>query len=164
MNLPDVKQYTHELSALLERADNAERVLHEATALARAAEQANERQQQMQILAQRAQMEGQHKQIVAALLQHARRDDVEGARTLRTDLIARIDLAIEEYTRWRRLLAEFEFRVGEGEFAPEPAEGEEPMGFTRSMAEEELSRAKNRAERRVAMAAAMVPERVVILQ
>lgn len=154
MNLPAVKDYTAQLGALIQRIDGGAQAISEATAIARASDQSGQRDQALQILQQRGRYEKQVAELTEALKDHARRPDIEAARTLHFDLAARIDLALEEYVRWRRALAEFEFDAGEGAFqTPE----------SRAKAEEYLSKQKELAEKRVVYAAALVPERPVVL-
>jgi hypothetical protein len=165
VNLPAVKEYAAELGALIDRVDHGQHSIAQMKALMRAADQAGEREQQLRLAQQKANAEKQLEQLMAALRSHARRDDLEAARTLHFDIAARIDLALEEYLRWRRALAEFEFDASEDRFLPaedaEPGPGQ--LRVTRAAAETGLDRHKRLAERRVEHAAALVPERPVVL-
>lgn len=163
MNLPSVRQYVNQLSGLLEQRDNAQATVDKITALMRAADGAGERQQQLQLAQQRGAFEKQLAALDKALADHTRRPDFEGARTLLIDITVRIDAAMDEYMKWRRMLGEFEWSVEQKLFAAEPEEGKEAAGFTRTMAEAELEKAKDRAETRVALAGRAVPDRPVVL-
>lgn len=163
MNLPSVKQYATEIATLLGRVDEFQQGIHSLTAIARSAEASGNRQEQLQAVNQRAEIEKALIPVVRGLLDAARRQDVEAARTLVSDLSARIQLAEEDFTKWRRLLAQFEFEVETRGFAAEPEAGAVPNGFTRAMAEAELEKAKLRVEKRVELAARAVPDRPVVL-
>lgn len=163
MQLPGVKKYLSELTGLIQQYDQAQDATGQLTSLMRAADKGGDRNAQLGLEKQRSGIARQLEVVEREILESTKARDVEGARKLQIDLSLRIDAAMKAYVDWRRLVNEYEYSLQEGLFAPEPAEGEAPAGFTRLMADKELEKAKEQAEKRVAFAAAAVPERAVVL-
>lgn len=163
MKLPDIRKYANEVNSLINQRDRAQQAVEEITALIRAASDGKEHQTQLQLEKQRASFQKNVETLEKALLTATKARDAEAARQLQVDLSLRIDAAMEAYVQWRKMVNEFEYAVDQGGFAPEPEPGQPPTGFTRSMAELELDKAKANCENRVAFAGKIIPERSVVL-
>lgn len=153
MNIARTETFARELISIIQQADTVKGEVDKMSGYLEIATKLNDLQQTKQLSDGRKQALETFEKIATIACEKANRSDLEGARTLATDLMHRLNAARREYEEFRALANEFEFQVAAGEL-----EGEQ-----RAAAETQLTKSKERVEKRVEQAALLVPNKPVVL-